>query len=140
MKVAIPTWQGRVSPVLDVAGRFLLVDLDAGREVVREETSLAPVGPLERARQLHQMGAETVVCGAVSRPLEVALDAVGVRVIPQMCGQVEDVLAAFISGQLNQDKFLMPGCCRRRRGNQAGRRRGRCWQYGQKGGDDNAQR
>jgi hypothetical protein len=41
---------------------------------------------------------------------------------------------------LQQDAFLMPGCCGQRR-RLAGRgRRGRCRRNGQKGGDDNAQR
>jgi len=141
MKVAIPHWQGRVSPVLDVAGRFLLVDLDEGREVSRQDGSLAATGTLERARELRQAGAQVLICGAVSRPLELALDAAGVQVIPHTCGQVEEVLAAFVSGQLNQKAFLMPGCCGRRRRNQAGRRRGgRCRGNAQKGGDGDAQR
>ena len=141
MKVAIPHWQGRVSPVLDVAGRFLLVDLDEGREVSRQDGSLAASGPLERARELRQAGTQVLICGAVSRPLELALEAAGVQVIPHTCGQLEEVLAAFVSGQLNQEAFLMPGCCGRRRQFQAGRHRGgRCWRHGQKGGDGDAQR
>ena len=141
MKVAIPHWQGRVSPVLDVAGRFLLMDMDEGREVSREDVSMAASGSLERARQLRQAGTQVLICGAVSRQLELALDAAGVQVIPHTCGQVEEVLAAFVGGQLNEDAFLMPGCCGRRRRNQAGRRRGgRCRQHVQKGGDGDAQR
>ena len=139
MKVAIPYWQGRVSPVLDVAGKFLLVDLEAGREVSRKDASLFPVGPLERVRELRQIGVQILICGAVSRPLELALDAASVQVIPHTCGQVEEVLAAFVNGQLNEYAFLMPGCCGRRRRFRAGRRRGgRCLMHGQKDGDENA--
>lgn len=143
MKIAIPYWQGRVSPVLDVAGQLLVVDLEAGREVSRKDASLVAAGPLERARELRQAGAEMLICGAISRQLEVALEAAGVQVIPHICGPVEEVLAAFISGELNQDAFLMPGCCGRRRFGAFGtgrRRGGRCWRRGQKGGDDDAQR
>lgn len=141
MKVAIPYWQGRVSPVLDVATRFLMVDLKAGREVSREDASLVATEPLERARELQRAGAETLICGAVSRQLEMALESAGVSVIPHTCGPVNEVLAAFVSGQLNQDAFLMPGCCGRRRRFASGRRRGgRCRRYGQKGGDDDVQR
>lgn len=137
MKVAIPHWQGRVSPVLDVAGRFLLVELDEGREISRLDGSLAASGPLERAREFQQSGAQVLICGAVSRPLELALDAAGIQVIPHTCGQVEEVLAAFISGQLNQGAFLMPGCCGRRRRFRAGRRgSGRCRRNGPISGDE----
>jgi len=117
------------------------VDLEAGREVSREDAQLGAVGPLERARDLRQMGAEVLICGAISRPLELALDSAGVQVIPHICGRVEEVLAAFINGQLDAGGFLMPGCCGRRRQFGAGRRGGgRCWRHGQKGGDSDAQR
>ena len=138
MKVAIPYWQGRVSPVLDVAGRFLVVDLEAGHEVSRQDVSLGTAGPLERARELKQAGAEAVICGAISRPVESALQSVGIAVIPHTCGPVEEVLVAFISGQLNQDAFLMPGCCGRRRRFGADRRRGgRCCRQGLRRWDNN---
>ena len=144
MKVAIPYWQGRVSPVLDVAGRLLVVDLEAGREASRQDAQLVAAGPMGRAPELRQAGAEVLICGAISRQLEMALQSVGVAVIPHTCGPVDEVLAAFIGGELDQDAFLMPGCCGRRRrcgAFGAGRRRGgRCRRHGQKGGDDDAQR
>jgi predicted Fe-Mo cluster-binding NifX family protein len=141
MKVAIPQWQGRVSPVLDVAERLLVVDLAAGGEVSRQDAALAAAGPLERARQLHQTGAEVLICGAISRPLELALQGTGIQIIPHTCGQVEEVLAAFINGQLDAAGFLMPGCRGRRRRFRAGRRRGgQCWGGWQRGGDSDAQR
>jgi hypothetical protein len=37
MRIAIPQWQGRVSPVFDVAGILLLIDIEDGREIGREE-------------------------------------------------------------------------------------------------------
>jgi predicted Fe-Mo cluster-binding NifX family protein len=139
MKVAIPQWQGRVSPVLDVAERVLVVDLTAEGELSRQDAALAAGGPLERARDLRQMGAEVLICGAISRPLELALDSAGVQVIPHICGQVEEVLAAFINGQLDAGGFLMPGCRGRRRRFRAGRRRGgRCWGGWPQGGDGHA--
>jgi len=141
MRVAIPHWQGRVSPVLDTAGRCLLIDLEQCRQTARQDMALVSVGPLERARELVRMGADVLICGVLSRPLEMALSAAGIEVTPRICGDIEQVLTAFLDGQLNRDTFLMPGCCGRRRRFQAGRRRGsRCWRHGQKGGDNDAQR
>ena len=115
MKVAIPHWQGRVSPVLDAAGRFLLVTLEQGQETAREDAPLEASGPLERTRRLSQLGVEAVICGVMSRPLALALDSAGIQMMPHVCGQVEEVLAAFVNGRLNEDAFLMPGCRGRRR-------------------------
>jgi len=123
MKVAIPTWSGRVSPVFDVAQRLLLVDLDGEAEVGRHEVVLKETDLAARARLVAQLGVEVLICGGISRPLEAMLVSAGLRVIPHTCGMVEEVLRAFASGRLTDSTFLMPGCCGRRR-RFHGRRRG----------------
>ncbi len=45
MKVAIPTWRDRVSPVLDVARHLLLIELTDVTEVSRQEISLPETEP-----------------------------------------------------------------------------------------------
>jgi len=109
MKLAIPCWQGRVSPVFDVAGMLLLVEVEAGAERSREIAHLKTTQAEPRARQLAELGAGVLVCGAISWPLELAVCAKGVEVISQVCGDVEQVLAAFLEGHLTEDHFLMPG-------------------------------
>ncbi len=125
MKVGIPQWRDRVSPVFDVASSLLVVDLAKGRELRREQRALTAGDPIERARQVSQLGTNVLICGAVSWPLEIALSAAGVRVIPFTCGMVEEVLSAFVNGKLTRSAFLMPGCCGRRRRFHVRRRRGR---------------
>jgi len=125
MKVAIPHWQGRVSPVFDVAGNVLVIEIDGGAERARQDMVVNVDGPPARAARLTEAGADVLVCGAISKPLEVAVSAAGIEVIPQTCGEVGSVLAAFIDGRLSQGAFLMPGCCGRRRQFRLRRRRGR---------------
>ena len=125
MKVAIPHWQGRVSPVFDVAGNVLVVEISDGVQRSRQDFTLEAEDPQLRAAGLAQTGADLLICGAISWPLEMALSAAGIDVIPQTCGDVEQVLEAFARGQLQQDAFLMPGCCGRRRQFRARRGRGR---------------
>ena len=141
MKVIIPSWQGRVSPVLDVAGRLLLVTLEQGHETTRDDVLLETTELLARARQISQLGAEAVICGAISRPLELALRSAGVQVVADICGQVDDVLSAFADGRLDEDAYLMPGCRGRRRRFRTGCQwGGRCGTPRQKGGNRDAQR
>ena len=125
MRVAIPHWQGRVSPVFDVAGNVLLVDVADGKEQARQNVAVEAEQPQARASLLAGHGAAVLICGAISWPLEMALASAGIEVIPQTCGDIEQVLAAFVNGQLQQDAFLMPGCCGRRRQFRARCRRGR---------------
>ncbi|MDD4061929.1 MAG: NifB/NifX family molybdenum-iron cluster-binding protein [Kiritimatiellae bacterium] len=134
MRVAIPHWQGRVSPVFDVAGNLLLVDIADGNEQARRNLELTAEHPQVRAKALSDNGAGVLICGAISRPLEMMIRSAGIEVISQTCGDVEHVLSAFINGQLNETLFLMPGCRGRGLGFQHRRRGGRC-RRGRTGGD-----
>jgi predicted Fe-Mo cluster-binding NifX family protein len=126
MRIAIPVWQGRISPVFDVAGQLLLVELADGREVAREEHLADETTADERTRKLAEIGIETLICAGISQSLEASLADRGIQVIARICGNVEEVLAAFVSGRLGEERFAMPGCCgqrqRRHRGG-CGRRR-----------------
>ena len=128
MKIAIPVWHDRVSPVFDVAGRLLLIDIEGEAELGRSEAAMEEQEPAARTRAMVELGVELLICGAVSIPLETMLARSGIRVLPQICGDVEEVLAAYRSGTLDRSRFAMPGCCgkrRRRCQGQRFRRRGR---------------
>jgi len=114
MKIAITCWHGRVSPVLDVASRAILVTVDRNNPTDRREVTIEGGTPRRRAQHIVGLGADIVICGAVSRSLEFALQSAGVEVIAHICGQVDEVLDAFVCGRLDNDVYLMPGCCRQR--------------------------
>ncbi len=114
MKVAIPYWLGRVSPVFDVAGSLMLIDLEGGREVRRERRTLFGSDPFDRANQVRCFGVEILICGAVSKTLESAMSGMGIDVVSFICGDIENVIAAFKKGGLDVDRFLMPGRRNRR--------------------------
>jgi predicted Fe-Mo cluster-binding NifX family protein len=125
VRVAIANFEGRVSPVFDVARRLELVDVEDGHETARQEVSLADCDPLSRVGRLAGLGVEVLICGAISRPLEAAMVSAGIQVIAQTCGPVDEVLAAFAAGRLTSEAFLMPGSCGRRRRARHGQRHGR---------------
>lgn len=122
MKLAIPHWQSRVSPVCDEARRFLVVEIVDNLEVRRDEFEMMPSGsdPVGRASQLRQWGVTTLICGAISRTLEVVLQGAGIQVIPKVCGCVEEVLQTFRAGALDQERYGLPGCARRQQRRRAG--------------------
>jgi predicted Fe-Mo cluster-binding NifX family protein len=93
---------------------LLLVEVEAGQAVQRASVPLASSDALERARQVSALGTELLICGTVSRPFEMALVSAGVKVIPCICGDIEEVLGAFLDGRLEREHaFLLPGCCGR---------------------------
>jgi predicted Fe-Mo cluster-binding NifX family protein len=115
VKVAVPEWNERVSPVFDTARSVLVVDIDDRTVVSRSRIELQN-GPLhDRVGALTAGGVDVLLCGAVSRPLYEMLETAGIDVTPFLSGPVEVLLQAFIEDRISDPLFLMPGCCRRRR-------------------------
>ena len=118
-KTAFACWDDRISPVFDIARRIHVVEADSGRIVAETREVLADDPPAQKALRLVELGAGTLVCGAISRPFHEMVAAVGIRVIPFVAGDLSEVIQAWLSGNLESDTFVMPGCCRsgrRRRG------------------------
>ncbi len=114
-RIAIPFWKGRVSPVFDVAGNVLIVDIEDGAERSRRNEPFTEMDPQRRAAHLAATGAKTLICGAISKPLEVAIVSAGLELIAQTCGGLEHVLTAYMNGSLSDGAYRMPGCRGRRR-------------------------
>lgn len=110
MRVAFSSWDGRIAPVFDVAQRVHLVDLVGGRPNGGRDATLDGASPALRARDLAQLEVETLVCGAISRPVLAAVAARGIRVVPFVAGEVDRVVEAFVDGSLERGAFAMPGC------------------------------
>jgi predicted Fe-Mo cluster-binding NifX family protein len=110
MRVAIPTRGERISPVFDAAGQVLLVDFEEEKESSRCVAPL-PADPLTgRVTRLRELGVTALICGGISRTLRQMIEASGIRVYPWMAGPVEEVLKAFLSNQLPDPRWTMPGC------------------------------
>jgi predicted Fe-Mo cluster-binding NifX family protein len=114
MKVSIPLLSNRISPVFDESRTLLLVEIDSGKVIERRQETLQDTGPPVTASYLIGVGVNVLICSAISWPLERRLLAAGIQVIPHTCGPVEEVLSAYLSGQLTEHSFLTPGCLRRR--------------------------
>ncbi|MCC6490501.1 MAG: hypothetical protein IT364_23655 [Candidatus Hydrogenedentes bacterium] len=103
--------------MLDVAGNLLIAEVADGRETQRIEFRLDQTDSHNLVHVLQQLGVNVVICGAVSRQLELALLAEGFELSAHICGSVEEVLAAYLEDGLEGNDYRMPGCCGRRRHN-----------------------
>ena len=111
MRIGIPIWNDRVSPVLDTAERLVVVDTGAAAGQVREEVALHDTRLPLRATRLAELGLDVLICGAVSSPLAEMLTAAGVPLRPWIAGEMEEVLQALSAGRLDRPRYRMPGCC-----------------------------
>lgn len=118
MKVAIPIFRSRVSPVFDWSTRLLLVRIRSGREETGEEIEVGGLDLLERVERLSNAGTDVLICGAIGDFVARLLESKGIRVIPW-------VVHALASDEFPHDRFLMPGCRPRKRGSMASQERKR---------------
>ena len=101
--------------MFDAAENFYLIEVKNGRELLRQEFSFAGKGMFTKAQMLSELNADVVICGAISGIQENALRNAGIRLFTFVCGDLEEVLKAFIQRNLVAGAFQMPGCCGRRR-------------------------
>ena len=129
-RAAFAFWEDRIAPVFDVARQVLLVERepDGSGNFPEAVVQVLPETASLKTKVLLDAQVGTLICGAISRPLQDSLEQQGIRVLPFVMGQLDALIQAWRSNQLVQDAFLMPGC----RGRQAGRPQGR--QQGRGGG------
>lgn len=110
MRVALAVWNGRISPVFDVARRALIIDITDGAVAGSREADMPGEDLAGKAKTLAGLGVETLICGAISRVCAGVLEAHGIKPVAFVAGEVEAVLAAFLRGRLDQRAYRMPGC------------------------------
>jgi predicted Fe-Mo cluster-binding NifX family protein len=114
MKAAFPCWENRIAPVFDTARQICIVEVESGLIVQKGREPLAGDLPVQKALRLTELGVGTLICGAVSRPLQGMLIGCGIQVVPFVSGNLDEVIRAWMSGKVNRGAFAMPGCLRGR--------------------------
>lgn len=115
--VAITVWQGRISPVFDVAAEFLICELsDDG--VIQKKTVSPQEGTIyQKMDLLLQHRVTILVCGAISRFAEETMSDHRIVTHSFRAGNTEDLIRALLVGSIEAERFSMPGCiCRRKSG------------------------
>ena len=115
MKVALTTWENRISPVFDSAGMVLVVQVENGVVVGRNFKPLESASPFSRALTLSTLGVNVLICGAISLVFANMIEARGIQIVSFVTGDVDQVLDAYLGGFLHQPSFQMPGSGMKRR-------------------------
>jgi len=112
-KAAFATWNDRIAPVFDVTRSIQLVEAKAGQIVSQSQASLNSEIPNLKASRLAELEVGTLVCGAISKPLETMITAFGIQVIPFVAGDLQEIIQAWMCGKLAGSAiYAMPGCRR----------------------------
>jgi predicted Fe-Mo cluster-binding NifX family protein len=110
MKVALTVWEDRISPVADSARQLLVADI--GDQTIRDRQleHFDIESPFDRARKLVELQVRTFICGAISNFYANLVEGYGIRLIPFIRGEVDDVLDSYLQKSLLGQKFRMTGC------------------------------
>lgn len=132
MIAAFTIWNGRIAPVFDVAGQVLLVDDTAGHN--EPACVQLPQGSAEdKLFFLQQHQVQVVICGAMTRYTSRFAQGMGIEVLPFIAGDQQEIITTWLSGNLLDNKFSMPGCGRNCLRNQAGQQAGMPGRMGRMG-------
>lgn len=110
--IAIPEFQERVSPLLDEARRFVLLEVSEGRVVQRTTVSLNAESAALRIAKLREIGVTVIISGAVSGYLARLISENSLRHYSWVSGPVDEVIEAYLAGKLK----LSPECTKPCRG------------------------
>jgi len=113
LKAAFATWNNRIAPVFDAADHMHIVEIEAGGIVKEHLERLRSDAPVKKVLRLVEMGVDTLVCGAVSKPVYGILVAQGINVVGFVAGDLQQVVHAWLDGTISDPCFAMPGRCTR---------------------------
>lgn len=108
-RIAIPVFRRRVSPVLDVCRRMMIVDIDDGIEVDRQQIRVGHLSFRERVELLVLWKVRRIICGGISELMITLLKNEGIEAVGGIAGEVEAIIAAYCCGRLDDPSFCMPG-------------------------------
>lgn len=110
MRLALTVWENRVSPVADSAGQLLLVDIGNTSILGRRYERFQQDSLFYRARRLADLNTKIFICGAISDFFRSLIEGYGIRIIPFIRGNADDVLQAYLAQSLSNPRFVMVGC------------------------------
>lgn len=108
-RVAIPVFESRVSPVLDSCRRMVVVDIEDGCEIRRQEISFQKMSIHERIEVFTRWGIRKIICAGISDVMCKFLAGKNIALVSGIAGEFEKIINAYICDHLDDACFVMPG-------------------------------
>ena len=100
MKVALPRFGEDVAPCFEHTATISIFTVEGGRAAEQTDFALSSREPLDRVRLLRDQGVETLICGGMQDRFQTMVEGHGIRVISWVSGEVDELLARFLRGEL----------------------------------------
>ncbi len=118
--IAVPVFQNRVSPLLDVSSRYAIFETVDGHIKQKMDISLNTECETRRVEKLKEIGVDTIICGAVSGCVAHIINEKGMRLLPMIYGPVEEIIEHYPTDTLSS-YCPGPGRCSGRPGQRFGK-------------------
>ena len=107
--LAIPIFKSRVSPVFDTCTRLSLIGFEDNRVITRKEFDLNNFSLRQRLQVLEKNDVAVIICGGISDVFYAILSNSNIQLISGICGNVDEVIKAYVEGRIDDPCFYMPG-------------------------------
>jgi len=108
--IAIPVFEERVSPLLDVSEKFVIYEIKDGLITQRIIININADSDRMRIQKLKEIGVAVIISGAVSRYLANIIVDTGLRHVPWISKPVDEVINSFLNDTL-ESVFPAKGSC-----------------------------
>ncbi len=102
IRIAIPIFQNRVSPILDTCTRLLIIDYEKSFEIGRQEVFCNNYSLPERFSLIQKIHPNVIICCGISDVFDRMLQTADIRLVCGIAGEVDKVAEAFsVIGSMN---------------------------------------
>ena len=108
-RVAIPVFESRVSPVLDSCHRMVVIDIEKGLELRRQELNLEKMSIHERIEVMARWGIRKIICAGVIDVMCKFLAGKNIILVIGIAGELEKIIKANICNSQEYASFEKPG-------------------------------
>jgi predicted Fe-Mo cluster-binding NifX family protein len=118
--IAVPVFQNRISPLMDVSNRYIIYETEGGEIKQKIDISLNAEGEPQRVEKLKDIGVNTIICGAVSGYVAHIIGEKGMRLLPMIYGPIDEVIDRYLDNSLSSYCPKPEGCVHRKRKSRKG--------------------
>ena len=116
MCLALAAYENRMASLLETANQLVVVDLPPIDSKPKKIVAVIDNALPYLVQLLHRNNVTILICGAINGCMFRAIESMGIKVIPWITGNIDDIIAAYKNNTLEQ--CVMPGCLKgHRRGN-----------------------
>ncbi len=109
MKIAVSSFGDTIATTFDFADEIVVFTCLNGQITDRQKYVLGDTFMPLRAQKLKELGIDTLICGAISRPAEIMLRHHDIEVITGITGNITMVVNEIVNGDINQPQYRLPG-------------------------------